>query len=142
VNDVRRAMRRFKLTPKTFAEVVEKLKTQAFLMGAGEKGWVASFYWLIAKDHIDKVLRGDYFSKDAQQAPRKPVQWVRTDHDEWLSETGPDGIAKWIADGRKEAESMPEPERTQRLEQMDTEERKAAAFFKQHPQTGGRRANA
>lgn len=47
-------------TLEEFKELFEKAENSKFLRGENEKGWRASFDWLIKPDNIPKVLEGRY----------------------------------------------------------------------------------
>lgn len=43
-----------------FVEGVKKAAGNTFLTGGGSRKWKATFSWIISKDHLAKVLAGDY----------------------------------------------------------------------------------
>ena len=47
-------------TPEDFRRLFERAEASGFLKGRNDRGWSATFDWLIADSHMAKVLDGNY----------------------------------------------------------------------------------
>ena len=64
----------------TFREVFEIFEASDFLKGGGEKGWKASFDWLIKPDNFRKVMEHQY-----DERPKEPAKSGKVDADFWAA---------------------------------------------------------
>lgn len=66
---------------ETFKELFEKAEASSFLKGENNRGWTASFDWLMYASNFSKVLEGMY---DDKKSVRKKQKDVGFDIDEFL----------------------------------------------------------
>ena len=67
LNATRKAMLKARIAEHgqgTFEEVVKMAMESDFLKGKNDKGWRASFDWLIKPTNFDKVLSGNYANRE------------------------------------------------------------------------------
>lgn len=64
----------------TFREVFEIFEASDFLKGGGEKGWKASFDWLMKPDNFRKVMEHQY-----DERPKEPAKSGKVDADFWAA---------------------------------------------------------
>jgi hypothetical protein len=140
------------LTLTRWDRALDKLLATPFCTGKGPNEWRASFDWLITADNLDRVVEGQ-FGK-----PEKPKREFREmpDFDDsvkygdhaWLAtqcrNKGPAETKAFFDRCRAQMESMPEPQRTKELRQLETDEQFAKEFFEREAlkANGGRHANA
>ena len=62
----------------TFREVFEIFEASDFLKGGGEKGWKASFDWLMKPDNFRKVMEHQY-----DERPKAPAKKDTVDEAFW-----------------------------------------------------------
>lgn len=51
-------------------EVTQKVASNNFLNGGGNKGWIANFDWIFGPDNFRKVIEGNYDDKSVCQQPK------------------------------------------------------------------------
>ena len=51
-------------------EVTQKVASNRFLNGGGNKGWIANFDWIFGPDNFRKVLEGNYDDEPVCQQPK------------------------------------------------------------------------
>ena len=63
-----------------FRTLFEKAEASAFLKGANDRNWTASFDWLIKDANMAKVLDGNYDNRPAKKQGRKEAvpSWMKT----------------------------------------------------------------
>ena len=93
-------------TVDDFLRVFELAEKSAFLRGANDRNWTASFDWLINDQNMTKVLEGKYAER---QKPGKPTVSGKTNHFLNFDQRDTDynalvaqQVAEWLNDGKGE----------------------------------------
>lgn len=72
-----RARWKAKPQPQYWIEVFRKVSQNDFLSGGGDKGWVATFDWIVKPGNAAKVMEGTYDRKPGANGSNPADEWLK-----------------------------------------------------------------